>query len=128
MRKARLKADASDPVAYYHCISRVVERRFALGELEREHFIGLMRGYEALCGVRVVTFCVLSNHFHLLVEVPRRPDQMPGDNELVQRVEMAGDSLEAATLKQNLERRKGARLFAVRKGGGKGARLFVNFF
>jgi putative transposase len=81
MRKARLKADTSDPVAYYHCISRVVERRFALGELEREHFIGLMRGYEAFCGVRVITFCILSNHFHALVEVPRRPDpdQMPND-------------------------------------------------
>ena len=24
------------------------------------------------CGVRLVTYCVMDNHFHALVEVPRR--------------------------------------------------------
>ena len=33
----------------------------------------LMRLYERFCGVRILTFCVMSNHFHLLVEVPPRP-------------------------------------------------------
>ena len=81
-------------VAYYHCISRVVERRFALGELEREHFIGLMRGCEAFCGVRVITFCILSNHFHALVEIPRRPpaELLPDDKALVRLLRKAGDS------------------------------------
>ena len=106
MRMARLKADGNDAVAHYHCISRVVERRFALGPDEKEHFIRLMRGYEAFCGVRVVTFCVLSNHFHALVEVPKRPptDQLPDDRELVRRVRVAGYSYDPATLSQNLKR------------------------
>ncbi len=34
MRRPRLKAPASHPVAYYHCVSRVVDRRFVLGEEE----------------------------------------------------------------------------------------------
>jgi REP element-mobilizing transposase RayT len=65
-----------------------------------------MRGYEGFCGVRVVTFCVLSNHFHLLVEVPRRPppDQLPDDKELVKRVQMAACSYDAGTLAENLKR------------------------
>ncbi len=43
------------------------------GELEREPFVRLMREYEAFCGVRILTDCILSHHFHLLVEVPERP-------------------------------------------------------
>ena len=106
MRMARWKADENEPVAHYHCISRVVERRFVFGGDEKEHFIRLMRGYEFFCGVRVVTFCVLSNHFHILVEVPRRPapDQLPDDRELVARLRKAGYSYGAGTLKQNLKR------------------------
>jgi hypothetical protein len=55
MRQARCKADPRSETAYYHCISRVVDRRFVLEEEEKEHFVRLMRGYEAFCGVRVVT-------------------------------------------------------------------------
>src|ERR1700684_1327053 len=72
MRHSRLKAPAGHPVAYYHCVSRVVNRSFVLGEEEKEMFVRLMRRWERFCGVRIVTFCVLGNHFHLLVEVPPR--------------------------------------------------------
>jgi len=55
-------------------MSRVVDRRMILGELEREKFRELMRGAEAFCGVRVLTYAILSNHFHILAEVPERQD------------------------------------------------------
>jgi REP element-mobilizing transposase RayT len=83
MRQPRLKAPAHHPAAFYHCVSRVVNRDFVLQKPEREMFTGLMRIYEKLCQVRVLTFCVLSNHFHLLVEVPRRPEVMPGEEEVL---------------------------------------------
>jgi putative transposase len=83
MRQARLKASTEQPVAYYHCISRVVERRFLLADQDKEQFVAYMRLYEQFCGLRVVTFCVLSNHFHILVEVPRRPAVLPSDEELL---------------------------------------------
>jgi hypothetical protein len=57
-------------MAHYHCISRVVNREFVFGDVEREQFVQFMREYEAFCGVRVLTYCILSNHFHILVEVP----------------------------------------------------------
>jgi len=106
MRMARWKADKNQEKAHYHCISRVVDRRFVLGPDEREKFIRIMRGYEAFCGVRVVTFCIMSNHFHLLVEVPRRPpaELLPNDNELVALLRKANCPAAAATLEQNLAR------------------------
>jgi len=73
MRTVRFKADKDQDQAYYHCVSRVVDRRFVLGEVEKERFVKIMRNYEDFCGVRILTFCVLSNHFHVLLEVPKRP-------------------------------------------------------
>ena len=67
MRQARIREKG---LCYYHCLSRVVDRRFILGPNEKEFFVSLMRKLEAFHGMRVVTYCVMSNHFHLLIEEP----------------------------------------------------------
>ena len=67
MRTRRLLNDQG--LSYYHCLSRVIERRFIFGEQEREQFRKLMRRQEAFSGVRVLTWTCLSNHFHVLVAV-----------------------------------------------------------
>ena len=36
MRLRRLKAPAAHPIAYYHCLSRVVNRDFVFGPTEKE--------------------------------------------------------------------------------------------
>ena len=92
MRTVRFKADKDQDQAYYHCISRIVDRRFVLGEAEKEKFVKIMRGYEDFCGVRLLTFCVLSNHFHVLLEVPKRPspELLPSDAELIRRLHVIG--------------------------------------
>ena len=54
----------------YHVVSRIVERKFYFGAGQKEFFVSTMRRLEAFLDVRVLTYCVLSNHFHLLVEVP----------------------------------------------------------
>jgi hypothetical protein len=41
---------------------------------EREQFVGLMRRYENFAQVKIWNHCVMSNHFHLLLEVPARPE------------------------------------------------------
>ena len=43
-----------------------------------------MREYERFCGVRVMTYCIMSNHFHILVEVPERPKEPLSDEALVE--------------------------------------------
>jgi putative transposase len=50
MRRARLKGEPEAELAYYHCVSRVVDRRFVLEALEKEIFVRMMRGYEAYWG------------------------------------------------------------------------------
>ena len=111
MRRPRFKAPPEHPLAYYHCISRVVDRRFVFGPEEKEQFVAFMRLYERFCGVRVVTYCVMSNHFHVLVEVPQRPSELPDDPALLAlltKVHGAGGG--AGPIRQRLEyfRQEGA--------------------
>ncbi len=94
MRKLRLLAPDWVDYAIYHCVSRTVGQEFLLGSEEKEHFVRLMRIYEKLCGVTVITFCVMDNHFHLLVAVPRRPVELPSNEELIRRIREAhGDGM-----------------------------------
>jgi REP element-mobilizing transposase RayT len=67
MRHARIKAEGE---GCYHIVSRIVDRNFRLDDSEKEIFRGLMRRVEAFCGVHVLTYAILSNHFHILLEVP----------------------------------------------------------
>ncbi len=69
MRHARVRAEGC---GCYHVVSRIVDRNFRMDDAEKEVFRGMMRRAEAFCGVRVLTYAVMSNHFHLLVEVPER--------------------------------------------------------
>ena len=72
--------------AIYHCISRVVDRRFVFGEPEREHFRMFMRMQENFSGCRVLAYCVMSNHFHILLEVPPMPEGGISDGALLKRL------------------------------------------
>ena len=89
MRKARwlgnFQNSSSKPVIY-HCISRVVDRRFVFGERECEAFRMFMRMYENFSGCRVLSYCIMSNHFHLLLEVPPMPDGGLTDEMLLRRL------------------------------------------
>jgi REP element-mobilizing transposase RayT len=72
--------------ALYHCLSRVVDRRFVFGEVEREKFRMFMRMQENFSGCRVLSYCVMSNHFHLLLEVSPMPVGGISDEELLKRL------------------------------------------
>jgi len=90
MRAARLLAPWKDVVggkpAIYHCVSRVVDRQFLFKKAEKEQFVHLMRLYARFCGVRILSSCVMSNHFHLLVEVPPGEGATMGDAEFLRRL------------------------------------------
>lgn len=55
----------------YHCVSRVVDRAYKFGDKEKAVFVKIMRQMECFCGVEVLSYCVMSNHFHLLVRVAK---------------------------------------------------------
>ncbi len=74
MSTGRLLAPPEHASAVYHCVSRVVDRRFIFNGAEKEYFVRLLREAEEFCEVRVLTYCLMSNHFHVLVEVPKPPE------------------------------------------------------
>ncbi|MFO1459020.1 MAG: transposase [Verrucomicrobiota bacterium] len=85
MRMSRLKASA-DQSAVYHCVSRVVGGQFLLDDVGKERLTRLLFKLAPFCGIQVITYCMMGNHFHLLVRVPTRQD-LP-DAELLQRLEV----------------------------------------
>ncbi|WP_009961196.1 transposase [Verrucomicrobium spinosum] len=104
MASPRYFADPLVPVAYYHCISRVVERRLAFGPEEKEQFVRLMRAYEVFCQVRVLSYCVMSNHFHIMVEVRKRPEgEVYSDEWLLKQVALIYSKPAVRMLKETLE-------------------------
>jgi len=78
-----------------------------LGDREKEKFVEILRAYEELCGVQVLAFCIMSNHIHVLVHVPKRPDQMPDDADLVRLVRRADLSYPASELERQLAEMRG---------------------
>ena len=62
-----------------------------------------MRLYERLSGLRVVIYCVMSNHFHLLVGVPKMPEGVPFNAELIELVHRTLGELAVTSLRYELE-------------------------
>ena len=81
MRAARIKPEG---VTCYHVWSRIVNKDFLLDDVEKRVFLELMRRAERFSGVKVLDYCIMDNHFHLLVEVPLKRDV--SDGELLERV------------------------------------------
>lgn len=69
-----------------------------MNEGEREIFRGILRKAAAFSGVNVLTYAILSNHFHILIEVPEQPTL--DDAELLRRVEALYGAVEASTVRE----------------------------
>lgn len=68
MRMARIKISGRGAV--YHCISRVVGGEALLGDREKEKLRQMLWAQAAFSGLEVLTYCLMSNHIHLLLRVP----------------------------------------------------------
>ncbi len=71
MRRPRLKNDGE---SYYHLYTRMAFQRQILGDLEKNVLVAMMRKLALFCGLDILTYCVMDNHFHILVHVPERGD------------------------------------------------------
>jgi REP element-mobilizing transposase RayT len=100
----RLKVPGGQSTSFHHCISRVVDGRYIFEEAEAEQFLSLMRECERFCRVRVLTYCVMSNHFHLLVEVPQPPATLPGPEEILEDVKRLSGFQFPDTIRATFER------------------------
>lgn len=73
MRVSRNLLKDSSRHQVFHVVSRIVDRRLIFKDEERDCFVRIMRKYEGFCGVEVLAFCVMGNHFHIMLSVPERP-------------------------------------------------------
>jgi putative transposase len=55
---------------YYHVTTRGNDRRaIYLNDVDRELFLGLLRRVAVTCRWRLHAWCLMPNHFHLIVEI-----------------------------------------------------------
>ena len=94
--------DSLEKPAIYHCISRVVDRRFVFEDAEREHFRMFMRMQENFSGCRVLSYCIMSNHFHILLEVPPMPAGGISDEVLLKRLSATSSEAFVAVVAKEL--------------------------
>jgi putative transposase len=83
MRQPRIKISTDESEAVYHCMSRTVNGERLFDTVAKEVLRKQFWEVADYCGVQIITYAILSNHFHVLVRVPRKISI--GDAELLRR-------------------------------------------
>ena len=71
---------------YYHITSRTVLKSFLLGDVEKDYFLKVLQKLSQVYFVRVATFTLMSNHFHLIIQMI--PSDEISDEDLERRFEL----------------------------------------
>ena len=83
-------------------MARVVDKRLAFGPEDKEQFRIHMRMMENFSGCRVLAYCVMGNHFHLLLEITPRPKAPLTDEQLLKRLSALYPKAFVATVAKEL--------------------------
>lgn len=70
----------------YPCNYRVVDRRFVSGDAQLKHFRMFVRMLENLSSCRLFSPFIMSNQFHILLEMPPMPEGGIPDEKLLKRL------------------------------------------
>ncbi len=89
----------------FHVISRVVDRRIIMEDNENEYLLRLIRKHEAFTGLEVLSYCLMGNHFHLLIHLPVKPDEI-SDEEVRRRMKNIYSKKKIAQMDIMIERHK----------------------
>ena len=73
MAKPRVFPESDSETGVFHIVSRAVDRRRIFGTEEKDVFLRMVRAAAAFHQVEILTFCVMGNHFHLMVRIPQQP-------------------------------------------------------
>jgi len=74
--------------AFYHCMTRTVNGEMLFDDAAKEVLRKTIHRAVDFSGLELVTYCVMGNHFHVLVRVPAVDD--PDDAELARRCAILG--------------------------------------
>ena len=81
----------SDEKALYHVMSRTALDGFPLKDVEKDYMLALIKKFSSLYFAEILGFCLMGNHFHLLVKMI--PENRFADEEIQKRFEaFYGDS------------------------------------
>lgn len=83
MRQARIKVDAEKGEAVYHVMTRTVNGEHLLDDPAKEVLRKQLWQIADYCGLEIITYAIMANHFHVLVRVPQR--QSISDEEIIRR-------------------------------------------
>jgi putative transposase len=72
MRTARIKVAPEAGEAVYHCMTRTVNGERLFDDPAKEILRKQLWQVADFCGVTLVTYAILSNHFHVLLRVPQK--------------------------------------------------------
>ena len=75
----------NDETAVYHVMSRTALDGFPLGDVEKDFMLDLIRRYSSLYLVEILGFCLMGNHFHILVRM--FPEHKYTDEDIQKRYE-----------------------------------------
>ena len=56
--------------AVYHCMTRTVNGELLFKDREKEVLRKMLWQVADFCGVEILTYCIMSNLFHVLLQVP----------------------------------------------------------
>ncbi len=98
MRRPRLKNEGE---SYYHLYTRTAFQHCIFGDAEKKVLVSMMRKLASFCGLDILTYCIMDNHFHVLVHVPERGEI--STEELLKRYEHLYGKDEAGELKLRWE-------------------------
>jgi REP element-mobilizing transposase RayT len=105
-RIARLKVKGEPSV--YHVISRTTLEGFVLGAVEKDHLLGLMKRLSEFYFAEVLGFCLMGNHFHLVVRM--YPENNYSEEEVRERYDRRYGQEKAASLGDRQMRELGQKM------------------
>ena len=103
MRSPRIKT--TEESTCYHLLSRTSRGVFLFGDSEKEQMRSLLWRTARFCGIEIITYALMSNHFHLLVRVPAKAaaDAALTDAEVLDRMSEFRSDMEMGILKRGAE-------------------------
>jgi len=72
--------------AVYHVMSRTALDGYVIGDVEKEFLIKLIKRLSSVFFVEIIGFCLMGNHFHLLVRM--QPGERYSDDEIMRRFKL----------------------------------------
>lgn len=66
------RTKVSGASAVYHCMTRTVNGEMLFKDREKEMLRKMLWQVAEFCGAEILTYCVMTNHFHVLLRIPEQ--------------------------------------------------------